>query len=96
MGFVDPVVGEVLTEVQRQESLWGTETDDTKNTPWMWVSYVAQQSTRWMCGSFLPLKVSATDAFRTAMVKTAAVAISAIRSIDRQRAANGATFYEEV
>lgn len=33
------------------------------------------------------------DAFRKAMVKTAAVALAAIESIDRQRASNGKTFY---
>lgn len=94
MGTIDPVLSEVAAEVGYQEQRWGTDTDDTKNTPWMWASYIAQYSTRWMAGFFLPVPRSGTDAFRAAMVKVAAIAVSAIKSVDRQRAANGSTFFE--
>lgn len=89
------VYEEIQAERAHQDARWGTDLDDSKNTPWMWTAYIAQQSTRWMAGFFAPLKQSATDTFRTAMVKTAATAIAAIESIDRQRAEHGSTFYEE-
>lgn len=77
-----------------QINKWGNETDDTKNTPWMWVSYIASYATGWMRGEFSITK-SCADRFRTAMIKTAATAIAAVESLDRQRLKNGGAFYEE-
>jgi hypothetical protein len=59
----------------------------------MWAAYIAQYATRWMAGTF-SITRSITDAFRTSMIKTAAIAVAAVESIDRQREANGSTFYE--
>ena len=86
---------EIKSERDYQTQKWGNEVDDTKNTPWMWAAYIGQYATKWMVGSFLPLKSSVTDEFRTCMVKVATLAIATIESIDRQREENGKTFYEE-
>lgn len=89
------VYDEILEERAYQEGLWGNEADDVLNTPWMWAAYISGYATKWMVGSFLPLKTSVTDEFRKCMVKVAALAVAAIQSVDRQRAENGRTFYEE-
>lgn len=90
------ILSEILSERKYQDDKWGTEVDDTKNTPWMWAAYISQYATRWMAGTFLPLKRDVTDDFRTCMVKVATIAVAAIESIDRQRAGTWkATFYEE-
>lgn len=94
MGAIDTVLAEVAEEVRFQQDRWGTQIDDTKNTPWMWAAYISQYATRWMAGTFLPLERNITDNFRAAMIKVAAIAISAVRSIDRQRGDAGTTFYE--
>lgn len=89
------IYDEIAAERAYQEGLWGNEADDALNTPWMWAAYIGAYATKWMVGSFLPLKRSVTDEFRKCMVKVAALAVAAIQSIDRQRAENGSTFYEE-
>jgi hypothetical protein len=86
---------ELKAEREYQEAKWGIEVDDTKNTPWMWAAYIGQYATRWMVGSFLPLKQDVTNNFRACMVKVATLAIAAIESIDRQREQHGKTFYED-
>lgn len=86
---------EVAAECDYQESKWGTEADDTKNSPNDWVAYIAAYSTKWFAGGFVPYKQMTVDKFRAMMIKVAAIAISAVASIDRQRKANGTTFYEE-
>lgn len=91
----------IFSEIEReriyQDGRWGTVADDTLNTPWMWTAYITHYASKWMVGSFLPLERGVTETFRTCMVKVAsiAIAIAAIQSIDRQRAANGSTFYEK-
>lgn len=85
---------EIAKERRYQEGKWGNTTDDTKNTPWMWVSYIAGYATRWMQGEFSITKSSA-DRFRSSMIKTATTCAAAAESLDRQRQANGAAFYEE-
>lgn len=89
------ITTEILSEVKAQRARWGVGIDDTKNTPWMWASYITQYATRWMSGTFMPIPRPQTIDFRFCMVKVAALAISAIDSVDRQRANNGSTFYEE-
>lgn len=89
------IYDEIKQEREYQEAKWGNDLDDNKNTPWMWAAYIGQYATRWMVGSFLPLKTSVTDEFRKCMIKVATLAIAAIESIDRQRENNGSTFYEE-
>ena len=86
---------ELKAEREYQEAKWGTKVDDTQNTPWMWAAYIGQYATRWMVGSFLPLKRDVTNSFRACMVKVATLAIAAIESIDRQREQHGKTFYED-
>lgn len=87
--------GEVNYELDYQQTKFGTKEDDTINTPNHWVSYLAAYSTKWFTGGFAPYKNSAVDAFRTGMIKVAAIAIAAVESIDRQREQNGRTFYEQ-
>lgn len=88
------VYDEIRVEREYQDKRWGHVADDTLNTPWMWVAYIAAYSTKWMVGSFLPLHKDVVVAFRVAMVKTAAIAIAAVESLDRQREKNGQPFYE--
>jgi hypothetical protein len=96
MNIRQAILNEVNLERVSQEHRWGNDTDDTKNTPWMYTAYIAQYAGSWMRGKFLPLAKSDTDLFRTAMLKVAALAVAAVESIDRQRAGErGRPFYEE-
>jgi hypothetical protein len=87
------IYDEIKQERDYQDGKWGHQTDDMLNTPWMWAAYLAQHSTRWMRGTF-DLDTATSDAFRKAMVKTAALAVAAVESLDRQRATRGKAFYE--
>ena len=89
------VYEEIQEEREYQNQKWGTEVDDSKNTPWMWAAYIGQYATRWTVGSFLPIKRDVTNDLRTCMIKVASIAIAAVESIDRQREKNKNTFYEE-
>lgn len=89
------IFDEIQKERGYQKDRWGNEADDTQNTPWMWAAYITQYATRWMAGTFLPLGGDVTTTFRNCMVKVACLAVAAIESVDRQRAAKGKTFYEE-
>jgi hypothetical protein len=64
------------------------------NTPNDFVSYISNYSTRWFKGGFAPYTPDVVDEFRVSMLKTAALAIAAIESIDRQREEAGHCFYE--
>jgi hypothetical protein len=88
------VYDEIKAERDYQDGRWGHTTDDTLNTPWMWVAYIAKYATLWMVGTFLPLKPAVVSDFRVKMIKTAATAVAAIESLDRQRAESGKAFYE--
>ena len=88
------VYDEIKKEKEYQDKRWGTTTDDTLNTPRMWVAYITRYSTKWMVGTFSPLGKETTDNFRKMMVKVATLAVSAIESLDRQRVKDGKTFYE--
>lgn len=93
------IYAEIEQEREYQNERWGTDTDDTKNTPWMWAAYIAQYATRWMRGKFMPLDREDTMSFRACMVKVAGLAVAAVESIDRQLAAgeqggSGEPFFE--
>lgn len=88
------VFHEVAAERNYQDSKWGHGSDDTLNTPWMWVAYITAYSTKWMKGTFTPLSKEIADDFRTKMIKTAAIAIAAVESLDRQREVNNKAFFE--
>lgn len=83
-------------EREYQTAKWGNEADDTMNTPNDFVSYISNYSTRWFNGGFAPYNTKTVDEFRISMLKTAALAIAAVESIDRQREIDGQTFYEVV
>lgn len=87
------IYDEIKLERQYQKQRWGNVTDDTLNTPHMWVTYISAQSVRWMAGIFT-YPTTSVDAFRAAMIKTAAVCVAAIESLDRQRMSKGKAFYE--
>lgn len=90
------ILNEIDKEREYQEGKWGNNADDTVNTPNDFVSYVAAYSTKWFPGGFMPYNPKTTDDFRTSMIKTAALAVAAVESIDRQRSESGHTFYEGV
>ena len=89
------ILTEISKEREYQENKWGNNADDTLNLPNDFVSYMSAYSTKWFPGGFLPYKPETVDAFRTSMIKSAALAVAAIESIDRQRENSGKTFYEE-
>lgn len=88
------IVEEISNERIGQDKRWGQEADDTKNDPFVWMAIIAKVSSSWMVGQVSPFPSDTVDGFRNAMIKTAAVAQAAVESIDRQRAANGTTFFE--
>lgn len=90
------ILEEVAKERQYQQERWGNTADDTVNTPNDFVTYVANYSTKWFPGGFTPYTPETVDAFRKSMIKTAALAVAAVESIDRQRQAQGQTFYEGI
>jgi hypothetical protein len=77
-----------------QTAKWGNDADDTMNTPNDFVSYISNYSTRWFKGGFAPYNTETVDDFRISMLKTAALAIAAVESLDRQREEGGIAFYE--
>lgn len=88
------ILVEIDEERQYQDKKWGTELDDTVNTPWMWVAYIVAYAGKWMAGNFLPLPRPDINAFRTCMIKVAAICVAAVESLDRQREKSGKAFYE--
>lgn len=88
------IYDEIKKERDYQDGKWGHTVDDEKNTPWMWLAYIAAYASKWMVGTFPPLTREVGDDFRAKMIKTAAICVAAVESIDRQRAAKGRAFYE--
>lgn len=88
------IIEEIVAERLYQDEKWGHEADDKKNTPNDWVAYIGHHASRWFKGGFLPYSEDTVEAFRTQMVKVAALAVAAIESIDRQRVDNGKPFYQ--
>ena len=91
--FLDNTLAEVRAERAYQNDKWGTTSDDTRNTPFHWVAYLAKYSTGWLRGEWV-FTTEATNAFRTAMIKVAAIAVAAVESLDRQRSRQGKAFFE--
>lgn len=91
--FLPKILSEIESERTYQIEKWGNDTDDSLNTPWMWVAYISHYATKWMRGAF-KLGSNDVDDFRAKMIKTAAIAVAAVESIDRQRHRDGKTFYE--
>lgn len=87
------VYEEIAEERDYQDAKFGVDSDDTKNDPWMWNAYIAQQASRWMKGKFT-FDEGDVDDFRKAMLKVAATAVAAIQSLDRQREGYNAPFYQ--
>jgi len=92
--FRNRILNEIDTERKYQINKWGNEVDDTENTPNDFISYISHFSTRWFNGGFAPYHTDTVDEFRKSMIKTAALAVAAVESIDRQREEAGHTFYE--
>jgi hypothetical protein len=88
------ILQEIAKERAYQEEKWGNTTDDTVNTPVDFTAYIANYSSKWFPGGFIPYDSKTVDAFRTSMLKTAALAVAAIESVDRQRGDGGSAFYE--
>ena len=92
---VKTVYDEIKDERNYQDNKWGVTADDTRNTPFHWVNYIGKYSTKWLDGSWEPFQADTVENFRTAMIKTAAIAVAAVESIDRQRkGADARPFYQ--
>lgn len=94
MNTRDAIFSAINDEREYQTRKWGNEADDTMNEPNDFVSYINAYSTLWFPGGFVPYSPDTVDAFRTSMIKTAAIAVAAVESLDRQREEAGHTFYE--
>jgi hypothetical protein len=90
----NPVFNEIADEREHQIERWGNDADDTLNEPNDFIAYMNAYSTKWFPGGFAPYTPETVDAFRTSMIKTAAIAVAAVESLDRQREEGGHTFYE--
>lgn len=88
------VLVELAAEREYQINKWGNDADDELNEPNDFIAYMNAYSTRWFPGGFAPYSPETIDAFRKSMVKTAAIAVAAIESVDRQREEAGHCFYE--
>jgi hypothetical protein len=86
---------EIIAERNYQIERWGHKLDDTVNKPNDWVAYIAHHSTRWSKGGFPPYNAETVESFRCQMIKTAAIAVAAVESLDRQIEENGKPFYQE-
>jgi len=89
------VFDDISAEIEYQYAKWGVSSDDTVNSPNDWIAYISEYSTRHMDGSFPTYNPAYVDEFRISMVKTAALAVAAIMSLERQRQADGHAFYEK-
>ena len=72
---------EIETERQAQDALWGGPAFDDLHTPWEWIALLTRHAG-------LAVNDGATEAdvtrFRKQMVRTAALAVAAIESMDRK------------
>jgi hypothetical protein len=88
------ILNEIDAERDYQIGRWGNNADDELNEPNDFVAYMNAYATKWFPGGFAPYTPETVDAFRKSMIKTAAIAVAAVESIDRQREEAGHTFYE--
>ena len=63
--------------------MWGHETDDTKNDPWRWSTYISHCAVRWMRDPHKWTRED-TDDFYDAMIETAAICAAAAESVLRR------------
>lgn len=90
-----PIIAEEISKERvEQDKRWTNESDDKNNCPFTWMAVIAETSSSWMVGQVSPFPKETVDSFRKAMLQTAAVAVAAIESIDRQRETNGSAFFE--
>lgn len=92
---MENILSEIREEREYQKNKWGTDADVTLNTPNDFVSYIAHHSTRWFDGGFEPYAPEVVDAYRTQMIKTAALAVAAVEALDAQRGDGGSAFFEK-
>ena len=92
---METILNEIKIERENQQRRWGDQSDDTNNAPTDWVTYIGKYSTNWFNGQYPPYTTGVVEDFREAMIKTAALAVAAVESLDRQRIGTGKTFYED-
>ena len=89
------IFNEIANERNYQRERWGDEADVTINTPNDFVAYITHYASRWFNGGFEPYPSNVVDAYRTSMIKVAALAVAAIEALDKQRANSGRAFFEK-
>lgn len=92
--MIQSIYDEITIERNYQIKKWGNANDDTKNSPWHWVTYIISYASRWQAGEWAPLSYRTCKSFRACMITVAAIAVAAVESYDRQNLANGKQFYE--
>lgn len=75
------VLQEVAAERDYQNNKWGTSFDD-KNTAYNWFGYIAAYGSRNLTGT---PEDKFNEAFRTDMLKVAALAVAAVEAFDRTK-----------
>jgi len=85
MSTRESILGEVSAERDYQNSKWGgPDVDDHENGYMEWVGYITRYATRWFPGGFAPWGGLTDAAFRTSMIKVAALAVAAVEQYDRK------------
>ena len=74
------IYSEIQAERDYQTQRWGKESDKL-NTPFHWAAYINNYATRNLTGT--PTVQPNKAAFRTSMVKVAALAVAAIEALDQ-------------
>ncbi len=78
---LNSIFREIKAEREYQDREYGgPKTDDKYNGPMEWLGYISKYSSNWLSWGFPPHNKSA---FRTSMIRTAALAVAAIEQCDR-------------
>lgn len=92
----DKILEEIKKERLYQIDRWGIVGDDQQNNPGSWVTYITSYVSSWLRGKQVPpYQKEDVDRFREAMIKTAAIALAAVESLDRQKRDSGKPHYQE-
>lgn len=85
MSTRESILAEVSAERDYQDQKFGgADVDDRENGPFEWVAYITSYATRWFPGGFPPFSGTTQSAFRTSMIKVAALAVAAVEQYDRK------------
>ncbi len=76
------IIEEIIKERKKQDEQWGGQEHDDKHVPADWLVYIMKFMGRMGQATQHPFE---KKVYRDCMIKTAALALAAIESIDRQK-----------